>query len=254
MGFNPVDGAACIAMRAPCRHCGCADGTLSPRKTVRTPCGVADCGRHCYNAPRTETGRERRSLRTRPTIRPSQRTRILLLDNGACVFCHRNDVPLDVGHLISVHDGHLMGLSDAELGSDDNLADDVCGVQLGAVQRDRSASRGSGGAASTAASQRRVRDAGQCHPCLRSKHSNKTPQPMDSPTGSERIDRKWPLTCAIYLWSRLGSNQRPSACEADALPLSHGTGAERRTTSKISTSLGLGSTGRMRRHECAAIA
>ena len=24
-------------------------------------------------------------------------------------------------------------------------------------------------------------------------------------------------------WSRLGSNQRPSACEADALPLSHGT-------------------------------
>ena len=38
-----------------------------------------------------------------------------------------------------------------------------------------------------------------------------------------------------YLWSRLGSNQRPSACEADALPLSHGTGAERRTTSKSST-------------------
>jgi hypothetical protein len=29
------------------------------------------------------------------------------------------------------------------------------------------------------------------------------------------------------VWSRLGSNQRPSACEADALPLSHGTGAER---------------------------
>ena len=37
------------------------------------------------------------------------------------------------------------------------------------------------------------------------------------------------------MWSRLGSNQRPSACEADALPLSHGTGAERRTRSKIST-------------------
>lgn len=38
-------------------------------------------------------------------------------------------------------------------------------------------------------------------------------------------------------WSRLGSNQRPSACEADALPLSHGTGAERRTTSKTSTTV-----------------
>lgn len=33
------------------------------------------------------------------------------------------------------------------------------------------------------------------------------------------------FTCGDW-WSRLGSNQRPSACEADALPLSHGTGAE----------------------------
>jgi hypothetical protein len=36
-------------------------------------------------------------------------------------------------------------------------------------------------------------------------------------------------------WSRLGSNQRPPACEAGALPLSYETGAERRTRSKIST-------------------
>jgi hypothetical protein len=36
-------------------------------------------------------------------------------------------------------------------------------------------------------------------------------------------------------WSRLGSNQRPPACEAGALPLSYETGAKRRTTSKIST-------------------
>jgi 5-methylcytosine-specific restriction endonuclease McrA len=43
-------------------------------------------------------------------------------DNGACVLCHRSDVPLDVGHLISVHDGQYLGLSDAELASDDNLA------------------------------------------------------------------------------------------------------------------------------------
>jgi hypothetical protein len=41
-------------------------------------------------------------------------------------------------------------------------------------------------------------------------------------------------------WSRLGSNQRPSACEADALPLSHGTStrsgllvAPRRKTSTV---------------------
>src|ERR1700733_11717666 len=35
--------------------------------------------------------------------------------------------------------------------------------------------------------------------------------------------------------SRLGSNQRPPACEAGALPLSYETGAAGETTSKIST-------------------
>lgn len=44
---------------------------------------------------------------------------------------------------------------------------------------------------------------------------------------SDGIEARW--------WSRLGSNQRPSACEADALPLSYRTGAERRTRSKVST-------------------
>lgn len=34
-----------------------------------------------------------------------------------------------------------------------------------------------------------------------------------------------------FLWSRLGSNQRPSACEADALPLSYETGRTRRNSS-----------------------
>ena len=44
----------------------------------------------------------------------------------------------------------------------------------------------------------------------------------------------------VYEWSRLGSNQRPPACEAGALPLSYETGAEGRTTSKISTRRGAG--------------
>jgi hypothetical protein len=32
-----------------------------------------------------------------------------------------------------------------------------------------------------------------------------------------------PLNCGFDEWSRLVSNQRPSACEADALPLSYET-------------------------------
>ena len=33
-----------------------------------------------------------------------------------------------------------------------------------------------------------------------------------------------PCKLQFYWWSRLVSNQRPSACEADALPLSYETG------------------------------
>jgi hypothetical protein len=58
-----------------CPACGCADGasaTIYGRDTVR----YASCNRFCYNAPRAETGREPRSLRTRPAIKVSQRARI----------------------------------------------------------------------------------------------------------------------------------------------------------------------------------
>ncbi len=46
---------------------------------------------------------------------------------------------------------------------------------------------------------------------------------------SSRSDRNTeiPPTCeeqGVFQWSQLGSNQRPSACEADALPLSYETG------------------------------
>jgi 5-methylcytosine-specific restriction endonuclease McrA len=44
-----------------------------------------------------------------------------MLDNSTCVLCHRNDLPLDIGHLISVHDGRALGPTDAELNSDENL-------------------------------------------------------------------------------------------------------------------------------------
>lgn len=110
-----------MVMRAPCPRCGGDGGilaTVNGQDTVR----CAECKRFCYNAPRTETGREARSLRTRTDIRPSQRTRILVRDNSTCVLCHRSDVDLEAGHLISVHDGHKLGMSDADLNSDDNLA------------------------------------------------------------------------------------------------------------------------------------
>lgn len=108
-------------MRAACRDCGSTDGTITTvggQDTVR----CATCGRHCYNAPRTETPRPRRSLRSRPRIPPSQRQRILVRDKRTCIVCRRSDFPMDVGHIISVRDGRTHGLSDAELFHDENLA------------------------------------------------------------------------------------------------------------------------------------
>lgn len=110
-----------ISMRTPCSRCGCTEGlitTKSGQDTVR----CSGCRRYCYNAPRSETGRPTRSLRTRSDVRPSQRARILVRDGGACILCHRSGVELEIGHLISVHDGRALGMSDAELNSDDNLA------------------------------------------------------------------------------------------------------------------------------------
>jgi hypothetical protein len=113
--------APTITMREPCRGCGCPDGaviTKGGQDTVR----CSRCGRYAgYNAPRTETGRPRRSLRSRPQISPSQRSRVLLTYNSTCAKCNRSDRPLHVAHWISVHDGKEQGLSEAELFDDENL-------------------------------------------------------------------------------------------------------------------------------------
>lgn len=107
-------------MRQACR-CGNETGRIET-KSGQDCVYCLSCGKHCYNAPRTETGREVRSLRTRPDIKTGQRSRILERDNGTCVVCHCDDRPLDVGHLISVDAGRKLGLTDAELYDDENLA------------------------------------------------------------------------------------------------------------------------------------
>jgi 5-methylcytosine-specific restriction endonuclease McrA len=108
-------------MRETCRQCGNATGYIETRGGQDCVfCG--QCGRFQYNAPRAETGREVRSLRTRPDLAVGQRTRILDRDGGRCVLCHSADRPLDVGHLVSVAEGREFGLTDDELFSDENLA------------------------------------------------------------------------------------------------------------------------------------
>lgn len=107
-------------LRSACQ-CGSVTGTITTRSN-QDVVHCDDCGRYQYCAPRSETGRAVRSLRTRATMKPSKRARIIVRDNGTCVLCHRADLPLEVGHLISVDEGRLQGLTDEQLDDDENLA------------------------------------------------------------------------------------------------------------------------------------
>jgi len=125
---------AVIEMRAPCSVCESTKGTVETRNG-QDVVSCAFCGKYQYCRPKTESGREVRTVRTRPNIKPSKKARVLERDNARCIFCHRSDIPLHAGHLISVADGHRLGMTDDELYSDENLAAmcDECNIGLGSV-------------------------------------------------------------------------------------------------------------------------
>jgi 5-methylcytosine-specific restriction endonuclease McrA len=108
-------------MREPCSNCGCPLGVLRVRKKQNTVSCIV-CQRHCYNAPKTETGELVRSVQTlRQSIKPSQQARILDRDQGRCILCGTRD-GLVLGHLLSVADGFALGALESELYDDANLA------------------------------------------------------------------------------------------------------------------------------------
>lgn len=119
-------------MRAPCKNCGHEFGSIEMKGGQDCVyCGI--CGKHQYNAPKTETGRAVRTVTTvHNGIKPGQRSRILLRANSSCELCHSVSKPLHVGHLLSVNDGVRQGLTDAEINSDENLAAmcDECNLGL----------------------------------------------------------------------------------------------------------------------------
>lgn len=108
-------------MRVPCPKCGHDRGKITERSgqdVVR----CLSCDRHCYNAPRTETGREPRTTTTvHAAIKPKQRARIIMRDGARCMWCRADDRNLHVGHIVSVDSGLMSGLSDAEINDDENL-------------------------------------------------------------------------------------------------------------------------------------
>jgi hypothetical protein len=107
-------------LRTPCKHCGSSDGRI--RTAGFQDCVFcAQCGKHLYNAPKTETGREARSVATvHEAIKPKLRAKIFMRASGMCEVCGaRGD--LHVGHCLSVKHGLEQGLTETELNDESNL-------------------------------------------------------------------------------------------------------------------------------------
>lgn len=131
-----------FVMREPCRWCLKDEGVEVQVGTVTFVNGQDSvrcrrCERHCYNAPRTETGKPQRNVRSRPQLSFGQRERILQRDGGRCFLCGRDPlahgVILHVAHVLSVADGRKQGVEDDVLFDDANLvaACEECNLGMG---------------------------------------------------------------------------------------------------------------------------
>ena len=118
-------------MREPCRWC-LKDGYPNLGGYIREANGqdvvrCTRCDRQCYNAPKSETGKPQRNIKSRPDITPSQRAKILERDNHQCLLCgrspRRDPVILHIGHILSVDEGKKLDppATDEKLYADDNL-------------------------------------------------------------------------------------------------------------------------------------
>lgn len=130
----PVEAGDEIELRSRCT-CGSTRGRVLWDRSGQDVVRCSACDEFAYNAPRVETGRPRRSVRTRPDISPGQRARILERAGGACELCHHRDRPLHVGHLLSVEDGLVLAVPKWLLRDDENLAAICAEENLGQGRR-----------------------------------------------------------------------------------------------------------------------
>lgn len=109
-----------FTMRSPCTTCGGTAGTLK-LTNGQNCCFCSECQTFQYNAPKTETGQQQRTISTtHKAISPKVRFRILERASGRCEVCGATN-NLHVGHILSVADGYGLGVSDSLLNSDENL-------------------------------------------------------------------------------------------------------------------------------------
>lgn len=119
-------------MRKPCLACGNEYGEIVTRNGQDCVFCLS-CRKFQYNAPKTETGREPRTVTTaRSVLKPKLRAKLLMQANGRCEFCGQRE-NLHIGHIISVKAGVALGLSDEQINDAENLAVmcDECNLGVG---------------------------------------------------------------------------------------------------------------------------
>lgn len=119
-------------MRKPCAKCGSEEGELRP--SGHQDCVFCVCGAFQYNAPRVETGRAVRTVKTvHEAISGKLRARIIERANRHCELCgaHGQEVVPHVGHIVSVENGVRGGLTDQEINSEENLCAACAECNLG---------------------------------------------------------------------------------------------------------------------------
>lgn len=117
---NPV---ASYTLRESCKWCNFTLGRMQTRNGQDCVyCG--QCDRFLYNAPKTETGREVRSVTTnRIGIPPSQRSELMERANRRCEVCGKSSDQsvMHVGHVVSLKHADKTNLTPEELNSNENL-------------------------------------------------------------------------------------------------------------------------------------
>jgi 5-methylcytosine-specific restriction endonuclease McrA len=128
-------GETPITARQPCPNCNSTDALRSDKNgqaTVR----CRKCRKFLYNAPKVETGERPRTVQAvRPDVKPRVQQQVFERDAQACVLCHRDDVPLTIGHVVSVRDAEELGEVGPWLSSPENLVAmcEACNAGLGAT-------------------------------------------------------------------------------------------------------------------------
>lgn len=122
---SPVDGLV-IQLRAPCWHCACTSGIIRVKSGQNSVyCSLCGCYAG-YNAPKTETGEEPRSVSTvRAGITCAVRGQVLARARRRCELCATDldDVPAwHVAHLLPIPVALEEGLPDDVINGPANLA------------------------------------------------------------------------------------------------------------------------------------